>query len=119
MNISFLLRTLVCFSAGMVAASAATAETSTTVIDKPGLGTNRIEVTGNTARNISVQCAEGPDAGARRGNAANVNSVNVDGRALRGQTVVVTGRNSRDVNVDADCSEDRRGTANVNSVNIR
>ena len=119
MQLSFLLRSLACCSAGLVAASSATAQTSTTVIDSPGSGTNRIEVTGNTAQNISVQCAQGQGKDARRRDGVNVNSVNVDGRALQGKTVIVTGRNSRDVNVDADCSSGQRGAANVNSVNIR
>lgn len=119
MKLSFFLRSIACCSASIVAASSAMAETSTTVIDNPGSGTNRIEVTGNTARNISVQCADAPRAGVRRSDGANVNSVNVDSRTLQGRTVVVTGRNSRDVNVDADCGSGQRGAANVNSVNIR
>ncbi|RYY60743.1 MAG: hypothetical protein EOO24_59565, partial [Comamonadaceae bacterium] len=32
--------------------------TTTTVIDNPGSGSNRIEITGNTARNITVHCGD-------------------------------------------------------------
>ncbi|MGK6307234.1 hypothetical protein [Variovorax sp. DT-64] len=93
----------------------------TTVIQNPGSGTNRIEVTGNSARNVQVRC---PD-GSRKADvaASNVNSVNIDGRALQGKTVIVSGRNSRDIHADADADADCRGgapsNANVNSVNIR
>lgn len=78
---------------------------------------NRIEVTGNTARNVEVRC--GPD-GTRP--TVNVNSVNVEGGALRGKTVIVTGRNTRDVRVQ-DCPKAPPGQppdgVNVNSVHIR
>ena len=77
---------------------------------------NRIEVTGNTARNVEVRC--GPD-GTRP--TVNVNSVNVEAGALRGKTVIVTGRNTQDVRVQ-DCPKAPPGQldgVNVNSVNIR
>ena len=77
---------------------------------------NRIEVTGNTARNVEVRC--GPD-GTRP--TVNVNSVNVEAGALRGKTVIVTGRNTQDVRVQH-CPKAPPGQldgVNVNSVNIR
>jgi hypothetical protein len=104
-------------AAGLVAV-AATAMADTTVIQNPGSGTNRIEVTGNSASNVQVQCADG----SRRTTAPPAGSVNsVDGaaRALQGKTVIVTGRNSHDVRVDADCKGGATPSANVNSVNIR
>lgn len=79
---------------------------------------NRIEVTGNRAERIQVHC----DANT----AVNVNSVNIQGRALRGETVVVTGRNTQDVRIVGDCAEaqdgatsQRNGPVQVNSVTIR
>lgn len=110
-------------SLGIVAAAPA-AMAGTTVIENPGSGTNRIEVSGNKAQNVQVQCADGRN-GAAATSGANVNStnstnsVNIDGRALQGKTVVVTGRNSRDVRADADCKGGTAPNANVNSVNIR
>lgn len=77
---------------------------------------NRIEVTGNRASGIQVHC----DAPAQ----VNVNSVTIDGRALQGETVVVTGRNTQDVRVTGDCepaseAAQPRGNVQINSVNIR
>ena len=77
---------------------------------------NRIEVTGNSARDIEVRC----QPGAARP-AVNVNSVNVASGALHGKTVIVTGRNTQDVRV-RDCPPPAAGQAdgvNINSVNIR
>lgn len=78
---------------------------------------NRIEVTSNRASNVRVACNRDGQAPA-----ANVNSVQVDGRALKGETVIVTGRNTRDVVVQ-DCTAETGATGggrvNVNSVNIR
>lgn len=109
---------------GPVGANAGTSSTRTTVIDNPGSGTNRIEVTGNTARNIVVQCASNGQPVTQP--APNVNNVNVDGRALQGRTVIITGRNTQDIDARVDCSNNdaqntgaARGAANVNSVNIR
>lgn len=95
--------------------------TATTVIENPGSGTNRIEVTGNTAQNVQVQCADGSrKKTAPQAAGSSVNSVNIDGRALAGKTVVVTGRNSRDVRATADCQDGAAApTTNVNSVTIR
>jgi len=107
-------------SLGIVAAAPA-AMAGTTVIENPGSGTNRIEVSGNKAQNVQVQCADGRN-GAAATSGANVNStnsVNIDGRALQGKSVIVTGRNSRDVRADADCKGGTAPNANVNSVNIR
>ncbi|MDM0055341.1 hypothetical protein [Variovorax fucosicus] len=103
-------------SLGIVAAAPA-AMAGTTVIENPGSGTNRIEVSGNKAQNVQVQCADGNAKNTAA--AGNVNSVNIDGRALQGKTVIVTGRNSRDVRADADCKGGAAPNANVNSVNIR
>jgi hypothetical protein len=89
----------------------------TTVIQNPGSGTNRIEVTGNSARNVQVRCADGSRNTDVAG--SKVNSVNLDGRALQGKTVIVTGRNSRDIHADADCKGSAGSNTNVNSVNIR
>ncbi|MET3517087.1 hypothetical protein ABIC63_004886 [Pseudacidovorax sp. 1753] len=86
------------------------------MIERPGTGTNRIEVTGNSASNVQVRCADGTATTA----GANVNSVAIDSRALQGRTVVVTGRNTRDVKAGVDCAQGGAGAAaNVNSVNIR
>ena len=78
---------------------------------------NRIKVTGNTARQVDVRCR--PDGTAL---SVNVNSVNVDSAALRGKTVIVTGRNAQDVRVQ-DCPPTPAGRppdgVNVDSVNIR
>lgn len=107
-----------CLLAGTCAAAGAGdrgAEGTRTVIDRPGPGTNRIDVTGNSATRVQVHCQDGAAAGA-----ANVNSVNIDGRSLQGRTVVVTGRNTRDVQAGADCARGGTGAAaNINSVNIR
>ena len=90
----------------------------TTVIEQPGSGTNRIEVTGNRATNVQAYCADGRTALAP---GTNVNSVNIDGKALQGKTVIVTGRNSQDVRTGTrDCDTPAvRGAGNVNGVNIR
>ncbi|MFE8646067.1 hypothetical protein ACFX58_13370 [Sphingomonas sp. NCPPB 2930] len=90
----------------------------TTVIEQPGSGTNRIEVTGNRATNVQAYCADGRTASAP---GTNVNSVNIDGRSLQGKTVIVTGRNSQDVRTSTqDCDAPAvRGGGNVNGVNIR
>lgn len=79
-------------------------------------GGNRVVVGGNSARNVAVHC----DAqGARR--SVRVNSVDVSADALRGRTVVVTGRNTHDVRVQ-DCPPAPSGGnagVQVNSVTIR
>ena len=106
------------FCSAGIAAVVPAAMAGTTVIQNPGSGTNRIEVTGNKAQNVQVQCADGPRATANA-QGGNVNSVNIDKRALEGKTVIVTGRNSRDVRADADCQRGQAPNANVNSVNIR
>jgi hypothetical protein len=95
----------------------------TTVINQPGRGTNRIEVTGNQADGkASARCDD-----ARRGDeqrapgsagstTTNVNSVNISGQSLQGKTIIVTdgGRGH--------CASARPaapGGSNTNSVNIR
>ncbi|RZI95756.1 MAG: hypothetical protein EOP78_05860 [Variovorax sp.] len=102
-----------------VLAAALPAAAETQVIRNPGGGTNRIEVTGNSAENVQAKCAPANGRPTTNAPPANVNSVNVDGQSLQGKTVIVTGRNSRDVRVDADCQNGVRPNANVNSVNIR
>ncbi len=130
-----LLCSLACATAGIVVAvhpamaggAGDATQTTTTIVQSPGNGETRIEVTGNTAANVRTRCRTGAtQSGAAQSGAAqsgvNVNSVNVEGRALRGKTVIVTGRNSRDVDVDVDCDRGAGGagsSANVNSVNIR
>lgn len=74
---------------------------------------NRIEVTGNTATNVRSDCA---------GGTASVNQVDVDGRALRGRTVIIQGRNVENVQVPCDAQRsDQPGapTTQINSVRIR
>jgi hypothetical protein len=93
------------------------ARAETTVIERPGAGTNRIEVTGNRAEGSgSSPCdAQRPrDRGAQRGGpTSNVNSVNISGQSLQGKTIIVTdGR-------PADCGRRSGRESNVNSVNIR
>ncbi|WP_038217591.1 hypothetical protein [Xenophilus azovorans] len=89
-------------------------DTTTTVIDNPGGGTNRIEVTGNSVRSVQTGCTDG---------VANVNSVNIDGQSLKGRTIIVQGRNVRDVHVDGKDCADKKGQrpagANVNSITIQ
>ncbi|SIQ71725.1 hypothetical protein [Pseudacidovorax sp. RU35E] len=102
--------------AGWAAGVSDRSHSTTTMIERPGPGTNRIEVTGNSASNVQVRCADGTAATA----GANINSVDIDSRALQGRTVVVTGRNTRDVKAGVDCAPGGAGAAaNVNSVNIR
>lgn len=99
-------------SLALGAAGAAIA--GTTVVENPGRGTNRIEVTGNRADGeVHSRCAERQAGGGARSR-TNVNSVNISGRALEGKTVIVTDGQP------GDCT-DRTGArgANVNSVNIR
>lgn len=108
---------------GAQAAGPTSTPMQTTVIDNPGGGTNRIEVTGNTARNITVQCGDGAQAapGRARANAGDstINSVDIDRRALQGRTVIVTGRNVEGTDLRVDCADGAAPAANVNSVNIR
>jgi len=70
-------------------------------------GGNRIEVSGNTARRVGCN--------------ASVNSVEISGAHLQGRTIIVQGRNARDVRA-GDCTDDMDGCdtpASVNSVRIR
>ncbi|RYF32895.1 MAG: hypothetical protein EOO26_09980 [Comamonadaceae bacterium] len=107
------------FAALGAVAAALPAAAETQVIRNPGGGTNRIEVTGNSAQNVQAKCAPANGRATTNAPPANVNSVNVDGQSLQGKTVIVTGRNSRDVRVEGDCQNGVRPNANVNSVNIR
>lgn len=77
---------------------------------------NRIEVTGNRAENVRIHC--------KSGNSASINSVNVNGKALKGETIIITGRNVQDVHVEGDCEEapdSQRGgnSPQINSITIR
>ena len=110
LDFSFVPLQLLC--GALVAATLLPTAATTTVVERPGRGTNHIEVSGNTSGPVQVPCR--PDGKRRR---INVNSVNIDGRALEGKTIVVTGKNS---DTKRDCAPDASdGAANVNSVNIR
>jgi hypothetical protein len=98
--------------------------TTTTVIQNPGSGTNHIEVSNNTASGVQKKCADSANSkSAQSGNdEVNVNSVHINKEAMVGKTIIITGRNSRDVVADKDCISDKKnesGTVNINSVNIR
>ena len=93
-------------------------DTTTTAIRNDGKGTNHIVVTGNSAQNVTVYCGK---SGPKRAG-ANVNSVNVDGNSLKGETIIVTDRSSDDVRVDHRCDKKDGASGspvNVNSVTIR
>jgi len=87
------------------------AETTTiTVVNSPGSGTNRIEITGNSVHNTTVDCGQG---------ATNINSVNVEGQSLKGKTIIVQGRNVRDAHAGQPCPDSKRpASANINSITI-
>lgn len=94
----------------------AAADTTVTTLSNAGSGTNRITVVGNSAGHVELDCAR--DGVAQ----ADVNSVTIDGAALQGKTIIVTGRNSKNVTVRGDCARKNRsaaGSASVNSVTIR
>jgi hypothetical protein len=97
--------------------------TTTTVIQNPGSGTNHIEVSNNTASGVQKKCADpaNPKSAQGANDEVNVNSVNINKQAMVGKTIIVTGRNSRDVMADKDCpnGKSESGNVNVNSVNIR
>jgi hypothetical protein len=98
--------------------------TTTTVIQNPGSGTNHIEVSNNTASGVQKKCADSANSkSAQSGNdEVNVNSVHINKEAMVGKTIIITGRNSRDVVADKDCINDKKnesGAVNINSVNIR
>lgn len=102
-----------CGLAPAAATAAGPGETRTTVIDNPGSGRNRIEISGNSVRNVQTGCD---------GGVANVNSVNIDGQSLKGRTVIVQGRNVQDVQADAgDCAAQGRQpvSTHINSVTIQ
>jgi len=105
---------MICAGA-MLATFGAHAET-TTVINAPGPGQNHIEVSGNTAQRVMVRCSD--KAGVPPGNQADVNSVNLDRKALIGRTVIVRGRNTHDVRAVRPCDDEPAPSVNVNSVNI-
>lgn len=117
MNGKLFARALVVGGAALtaVAACAASGTPATTVIERPGSGNNHIEVSGNSASRVGTPCSAGTAPGA----VANVNSVNIDGRSLQGRSVIVNGRNTRDVQVRGDCDAAQGGAASVNSINIR
>lgn len=83
----------------------------------PGSGSsrtgNRIEVTGNTASG---------NVGCNSDGTASVNSVDVRGARLEGETVIVQGRNTNDVKTPRDCPGARPqgpGSGQTNSIRIR
>lgn len=93
---------------------------SVRVVQSSGSGVNTINVVGNQAGKVVVECQGEPGA------QVNVNSVVADGKSLQGKTVIVTGRNSQDVEVRGNCKQvssgaaaSGRGVSNVNSVTIR
>lgn len=94
-----------------------TAEGEVQVMQNSGSGVNVIRVTDNQAGQVVVECQGEPGA------QVNVNSVVADGKSLQGKTVIVTGRNARDVQVRGNCKQVSggagAGSANVNSVVIR
>jgi hypothetical protein len=90
-------------------ASTSAETTTTVVVNNPGSGTNRIEITGNSVHNTTVDCGAG---------VTNINSVSVDGKSLKGKTIIVQGRNVRDVRSERPCPDNQR-PANINSVNIQ
>jgi hypothetical protein len=120
-------RQLACLALVGLFALVGNAQAETTVIDNPGTGTNRIEVTGNQSDgDARVRCGEqrndtgkgsGNSSGSSNNNTTNVNSVNITGKSLQGKTIIVTG-GGRD---GCPAKPDKAGKqgANVNSVNIR
>ncbi|MDO4795352.1 MAG: hypothetical protein Q4A28_05350 [Brachymonas sp.] len=92
---------------------------SVRVVQSSGSGVNSINVVGNQAGQVVVECQGEPGA------QVNVNSVVADGKSLQGKTVIVTGRNSHDVQVRGNCKQVKGshtstgGVSNVNSVTIR
>ena len=108
------------------AKSAAQTGDGVTVVQNSGGGVNSISVVGNHAGKVVVECQGEP------GTEVNVNSVVADGQSLKGKTVVVTGRNTRDVELRGNCKPGKGGSsqssgsknssgnaAHVNSVIIR
>jgi hypothetical protein len=118
MHTSF-FRQLACLTLIGLFVLAGNAQAETTVIDNPGTGTNRIEVTGNQSDgDTRARCGEQrSDAGKGNSNTTNINSVNITGKSLQGKTIIVTG-GGRD---GCPAKPDKAGKqgANVNSVNIR
>lgn len=92
-----------------------------TVMQGSGSGVNSISVVGNHAGKVVVECQGEPGA------EVNVNSVVADGQSLKGKTVVLTGRNTRDVELRGNCKQVKGGSSpsgssknnsgNVTSVN--
>ena len=104
-------------SACVSLAMAETTPVSTTVIRNKGEGSNRIVVMDNSAQHVTADCST-----SARGAEVGVNSVIVDGKSLKGETIIVAGRNTRNVHVDTGCDQkagSNGGSANVNSVMIR
>ncbi len=109
----------------LVVLAPAVMATTTTVIQNPGSGTNHIEISSNTANNtatgVQKKCADNPKSAQGGNDEVNVNSVNINKQAMVGKTIIITGRNSRDVVADKDCNDKKSetGAVNVNSINIR
>jgi hypothetical protein len=122
----FSIRSLIPRLSGLclVVMAPAVMATTTTVIQNPGSGTNHIEVSGNKASSVQKKCADPADPKSAQGanEEVNVNSININKQAMVGKTIIVNGRNSRDIGTDKDCPNDKKsesGSVNVNSVNIR
>jgi hypothetical protein len=88
----------------------------TTVIEQPGRGTNRIEVTGNQVdgKRSPTKCGLRADSGS-----TNVNSVNISGQSLKGKTIIVTDGTPGDCELKSGNPGSKTSTVNINSVNIR
>lgn len=113
MQFQTLIRTLVCCS-GVIAVFSSTAQENP-VPKSTDHGHNRIEVSGNNSGTVQVICSAGEAAD------VSDNSVDIDRRALRGRTVIVTDHNSGNTAVQ-DCGKTGSGRSaekNVNSVLIR
>ncbi len=89
------------------------------IIQNSGSGVNSISVVGNQAGKVVVECQGEPGA------EVHVNSVVADGQSLKGKTVIVAGRNTRDVELRGNCKpakgkpQGNGRTTNINSVVIR
>lgn len=114
---SFALGLVLYGSACVSFAMAETTPVATSVMRNNGEGTNRIVVMDNSAQKVTADCSKS----AQRAEGG-VNSVIVDGKSLKGETIIVAGRNTRNARVDTRCDQkagSNDGSANVNSVIIR
>lgn len=85
------------------------------ILQNSGSGVNSIRVVGNQAGKVVVECQGQPGA------EVSVNSVVDNGQSLKGKTVIVTGRNVRDVELRGNCKQatgKSAGGGNANAVNV-